>query len=157
MSDDSFMKSPECVGQAFSKFKVQRPDGSKFSNADFKNKVVFVTFWQEPSPTCMKQIQALNEMFEKLKDRSNFVFVLFCPDSDSTIRKVISTNDIRYNFLRMSGEECNRINHGFGFPSSFILNKKGKIVSYTSQASYASNTGSNEILNNFYSQLLELL
>lgn len=108
-NSDRISESPQCTGWPFLKFSVKKPDGTTFSNADLKNKIVFATFWKESSPTCVNEIPAFNEMYERLKDSSNFIFILFTPDDDSTIKKMMSSKNIRYNFFHMKYKQCNRI------------------------------------------------
>ena len=90
-----------CKGEKFSSFKTTRPDGSKFSNKDFKNKIVFVTFWQQSSPFCIGELEEFNEMFARLKDSKPFIFVAFTPDSDSTIKRISDKYNIGYNFIHL--------------------------------------------------------
>ena len=152
------LKSPECLGEKFSKFKIRRPDGTQFSNSNFKNKIVFVTFWQKSSPFCREELDAFNEMFEKLKDSSNFIFALFSPDSDSAINEIVATKKVKYNFLHMSADECFRISHGFGFPSSFIVDKRGKIVYYIpSRIITDKEISKTTVMDEYYPNIMKLL
>jgi peroxiredoxin len=150
-------EKPECLGQPFSKFVVRKSDGSKFSNHNFSNKIVFVTFWRESSPTCITELEEFNEMFAKFKDSSNFLFVSFSPDEDSTLVKLTSKYNIKYDFIHMDIKECQRLNHNFGFPSSFLLDKKGKIAFYIPQLVFDREVMKGEVFYVFNREILKLL
>jgi peroxiredoxin len=153
----SISLSPECIGQQFSKFKIKQANGSKFSNANLKNKIAFVTFWQMSSPNCVEQLDAFNEMYEKLKDSSNFIFVLLSPDSDSLISEIVAKKSIKYHFLHMDYNDCVRVNHGFGFPSSFVVNKNGKIGYYFPSRIITNKDAAKNVVSAEYNKILEFL
>ena len=153
------LNSPACIGQSFAKFNLQKTDGSRFSNADLKHKVVFATFWEAASPICMEELDAFNALFEKLKDSSRFIFVAFTPEEDSTITRLVAEHNIKYNFVHMTYKACIKANHGAGFPSSFFLDKQGIIAAYRPQfiTPAREQMSEVEIMRDFYPLILSML
>ena len=62
------------IGHPFQKFSFTE-NGKTFNNDSLKGKVVFINFWFEACHPCILEMDALNELFEKLKDNKDFMFV----------------------------------------------------------------------------------
>src|SRR6476620_5361249 len=99
--------SPTCLGWTFLHFKVRKADGSTVTNASISNKIAFITFWNNTSETCKKELPVFNEMYEKLKDSSRFVFIAFTTEPESDIQKILAANHIKYEMFHLSAKQCN--------------------------------------------------
>ena len=148
--------SPECIGQKFKKFKVISPDGTKLSSADLKHKVVFVCFWSVDSSRSVAEIPGFNEMYHKLRNNSDFLFVSITYDSDAKIQRAVAQNEIGYKVYHLNYNECVKLNLGHGFPSSFVLDKEGKIKNYYKGGMEDKNDSQKETLSIIYPEILSL-
>ena len=92
-------------------------------------KVVFINFWFEGCHPCMTEMDALNKLFQKLKDNKDFVFIAVTWDNNETIKRVTNKFSLTFDIFATSPAECQRLNFGCGYPTSIILDKKG-IVQY---------------------------
>jgi cytochrome oxidase Cu insertion factor (SCO1/SenC/PrrC family) len=156
---EAFLKSQskKYFGVQYPEFKVKTSDTSAFSNADLVDKIIFINFWFESCAPCIAEIDGLNEVFAKLKDNSNFLFVSFTFDADSTIRKLVAKYNIKYKVVRIDKPECYRLNFKNGFPSSFILDKKGIIRYFKAGGETDKIRATKEVLTQIYPQILALL
>jgi cytochrome c biogenesis protein CcmG, thiol:disulfide interchange protein DsbE len=114
------------IGQQFSAFKFES-FGKRISSADLKGKIVFINFWFEGCPPCRAEMEGFNKMYDKLKDNKDFIFLSISFDSESEITRFKYENKIEYNIFHIDRSECYRLNFNKGFPTSFILDKTGRI------------------------------
>ena len=156
---EDFLKSQrkKYFGVQYPEFKVSTSDTAVFSNANLTNKIIFINFWFESCAPCIAEIDGFNEMFAKLKDNSNFLFVSFTFDSDSTIRKLVAKYNIKYKVVHIDKPECYRLNFKNGFPSSFILDKNGIIRYFKAGGEIDKERASKAVLTEIYPQILALL
>lgn len=156
---EAFLKSQrkKYFGVQYPEFKVKTAESSVFSNADLVNKIIFINFWFESCAPCIAEIDGFNEMFAKLKGNSNFLFVSFTFDPDSTIRKLVTKYNIEYKVVHIDKTECYRLNFKNGFPSSFILDKKGIIRYFKTAGEIDKEKATKAVLTEIYPNILALL
>ncbi len=125
---DSFNKeeAKKVTGTPFPHF-IATDGETTVSNKSLQGKVVLINFWFEACKPCVAEFGALNELYEILKDRKEFVFISFTPDDAQTIKRVKENYQLPYRIFHVSQEECYRLNQGAGFPLSIILGKDGRI------------------------------
>src|SRR5688500_7772811 len=63
-------------------------DGKVFNNDLLKGKIVFINFWFEACAPCLAEFDVLNEIYQKLKDKNNFVFISFTFETPEKIIRV---------------------------------------------------------------------
>jgi thiol-disulfide isomerase/thioredoxin len=110
---------------------VNLPERFSFSNKNFDNKVVFINFWFSHCAPCIEEIEGLNEMFNSLKDRSDFLFVSFTFDSDDLIKTSVVKYNIQYKVIHLEKTEFSRLNFSNPNPTNIILDKNGIIRYFT--------------------------
>ncbi len=110
-------------------------NGSKKSLNDLKGKVVLLNFWATWCGPCKKEMPDLSKISEELKDK-NFQMIglnVFQQASAPKIEDFLKTNPVSYTtidgnedlvqaFAKASGNDMSAV------PTTFILNKEGKIV-----------------------------
>ncbi|HEV8284570.1 MAG TPA: TlpA disulfide reductase family protein [Chitinophagaceae bacterium] len=94
-------------------------------NQSLKGKVVFINFWFEGCHPCVAEMEALNELFNKLKDNKDFVFISLTRDNQETIKRVTEKYALDFEVFSTSNEECRRLLFNCGYPTSIILDKTG--------------------------------
>jgi thiol-disulfide isomerase/thioredoxin len=124
-------------------------EGKTSTTADLKGKVVFINFWASWCPPCRAEMPSLENLYQKLKDNSNFVFLFINEDDDrSKGLKYLEANDFTIPFYQASGNVPAEIFSG-SLPTTIVLNKKGKVVlKHSGMARYDT--------QDFMSQLKEL-
>jgi thiol-disulfide isomerase/thioredoxin len=110
-------------------------NGTKKSLNDFKGKVVLLNFWATWCGPCKKEMPDLSKISEELKDKDFKMIGLnvFQQPSAPKIEDFLKTNALSYitvdgndelvqAFAKASGNDMSAV------PTTFILNKDGKIV-----------------------------
>ncbi len=124
-------------------------NGKSATTADLKGKVVFINFWASWCPPCRAEMPSLENLYQKLKDNDNFVF-LFINEDDNRSKGInyLETNHFTVPFYQASEDVPVEIFSG-SLPTTVVLNKEGKVVlKHSGMAKY--NT------ENFIRQLEEL-
>lgn len=111
-----------------SSFSFTDSKGNVNNTSDFKGKVVFINFWASWCPPCRAEMPSLNELYNKLKNDTNFVF-LFINEDDDKARGVsyIENNHFSLPIFYTSGNVPEEIFKGT-LPTTIVINKEGKIV-----------------------------
>lgn len=111
-----------------SSFSFTDSKGNVNNTSDFKGKVVFINFWASWCPPCRAEMPSLNELYNKLKNDTNFVF-LFINEDDDKAKGVsyIENNHFSLPIFYTSGNVPEEIFKGT-LPTTIVINKEGKIV-----------------------------
>jgi thiol-disulfide isomerase/thioredoxin len=118
-------------------FSFINSNGKTATTADLRGKVVFINFWASWCPPCRAEMPSLENLYPKLNDNSNFVFLFINEDDDrSKGLKFLETNHFTIPFYQASGDVPAEIFSG-SLPTTIVLDKKGKVVlKHSGMASY---------------------
>jgi peroxiredoxin len=75
----------------------------------------------------MAEMEALNELQEKLKSNKDFMFISFTWDNKKAIQRVKEKYGLSFTVLSVSRDECDRLNFGGSYPTNIVLDKTGTI------------------------------
>ncbi len=114
-------------GKPFPPFTATDHD-SVITNKTWLGKTVYINFWFESCAPCIAEMEALDKLYEKLKDSSDIQFVSITFESPQHLEELKAKHLIKYTCLSLSHQECRRLNFGLGYPTHFILNSKGIIT-----------------------------
>jgi thiol-disulfide isomerase/thioredoxin len=118
------------IGKKFPAFKATALTGKEYSNADFDNKVVFITSWFTTCAPCIAEIPMFKELNEIYRDKG-FVFLSFTPNNAEQITKFIKERPIPYDVITdAEGLIQFEMQWNYGYPTNIIINKKGEIVEF---------------------------
>lgn len=120
------------VGEQFIDIEAKDLNGNTVSLSDFKGKVILLDFWAYWCHYCHEQNQ---EEFPKLKEKyknEGFVIVSYSVDVDFETWKKSSESD-RIDWINISNlrgiKDKVVTQYGVqGYPTSFIINKEGKLI-----------------------------
>jgi len=102
-------------------------NGKTSTTADLKGKVVFINFWASWCPPCRAEMPSLENLYQNLKDNSNFVFLFINEDDRSKGLKYLEANHFTMPFYQASGDVPAEIFSG-SLPTTIVLDKNGKVV-----------------------------
>lgn len=129
VNPDKFLDSLTAVeiGKEFPQFTAQGLNNLHISSSDLNGKVVFISFWFADCTPCIREIAGLNRLYDSVKSRSDVLFLSFTNDTREKSREAVKRFGIKFPVLNFSDEECYRLNFNSGFPTNFVLNRKGII------------------------------
>lgn len=114
------------IGKPFPSFTIKNR-GVLLSNTTLKGKVVFINFWFASCEPCVREFDALNKLYQHFKSINGFEFIAFTFEEEGKIKITKEKYRLQFPIVSISQSECHRLNHGLGFPTSFILKKDGTI------------------------------
>ncbi|HSV10587.1 MAG TPA: TlpA disulfide reductase family protein [Hanamia sp.] len=103
-------------------------NGKVATTAGLKSKVVFINFWASWCPPCRAEMPSIENLYQKLKDNSNFVFLFINEDGDRNKGvNYLQKNNFTIPFYQASTDVPPEIFNG-SLPTTVVLNKEGKVV-----------------------------
>lgn len=120
---------PECiVGSQLPEFKGETMDGKLINEENLKGKLSIINFWFITCPPCVAEIPGFNKIVESYgQEQINYIAI--GKDKRSDIEEFLE--DHPWHFEQMlNGDELIKSNFKFkwSFPTTFIVNKEGKII-----------------------------
>jgi thiol-disulfide isomerase/thioredoxin len=111
-----------------SSFSFIDSKGNTNNTSGFKGKVVFINFWASWCPPCRAEMPSINELYKKLQNDTNFVFLFINEDDDKTkANEYIEKNHFSFPIFYTSGIVPGEIFNGT-LPTTVVIDKEGKIV-----------------------------
>ncbi|GMT47373.1 MAG: thiol:disulfide interchange protein [bacterium] len=118
----------EMIGKEASAFSLKNLNGQEVNLMDFHGKVILLNFWATWCPPCIAEIPKLNDLRKRYAEK-NFVIVAVSTDrSLSTVKKFIRKHPVSFIVLHDSSIKVSRKYNVFSIPTTFLIDKKGKIV-----------------------------
>ena len=110
-------------------FTLSDSDGKKISLADFRGKVVLIEFFTTWCGPCQISAPQIQEVFEQYNNKG-FVALAISLDKGSgaggAVKSFIKEHGITYPVL-FDDDEVSRNYEVFSIPTSFVLDKEGRI------------------------------
>ncbi|MHB1687074.1 MAG: TlpA family protein disulfide reductase [Ignavibacteriaceae bacterium] len=95
---------------------------------EFKGKTIFLNFWASWCPPCRAEMPTIQNLYDKMKNKNNVVFVLVSVDNDiSKAKKFIKDEGFTFPVFYLNRDLPQIYNTGT-IPSTFIISKEGKIA-----------------------------
>lgn len=104
--------------------------GNKISTQDLRGKVVMVNFWATSCTTCIKEMPAMVETYNKYKDRGlDFVAVAMSYDPPNYVLNYAQTRQLPFTVaLDSQGEVAKSFGDVQLTPTTFVIDKEGRII-----------------------------
>jgi peroxiredoxin len=120
-------------------FSLERMNGETFTLSEQKGKVVVLNIWATWCPPCRKEIPDFIEVQEEMREE-NVLFVGVSVDKEGweVVRPFALEYGINYPLVLDDGTIRNKYGPLRGVPTTFIINKKGKIEYVTEGLMYKS-------------------
>jgi len=128
-------KRPKPLAENFTATSL---DGKTFDLADFRGKVVVLTFWSTKCSICHNEIPKLNRLVQSYKDK-DVVFLGLTMENSNKIEPYLRKTTFNFNILPNSfgvvlkyADKSGDGRIAMGFPAHFLINQKGEIELKTS-------------------------
>jgi thiol-disulfide isomerase/thioredoxin len=106
---------------------LQDLEGRNVSLQDLRGKPVVLDFWATWCTPCEFQIPILNEVYERYRDRVEFVGVAVDVDGREVVAPFAKERAIAYRVL-LGDEDLAQKYGARGFPSLYVIGKDGNIT-----------------------------
>jgi peroxiredoxin len=109
-------------------FELAKLDGQKVSSKDLKGTVYILDFWATWCGPCVASMPALNETFEKYKDKGVKVFACDQQEDKETVSKFAKSNNLTLTVLLDTDASVGSHYGVTGIPQTVVVGKDGKVV-----------------------------
>ena len=119
------------IGKPAPLFALKNTEGKKYTNEDFKGKVIYLDFWASWCLPCRKQTPHLQKLYDKyLGDNRIIIVSIAVHDREKDWRKAIEQDKPSWLQLFDEKDEAQKQYAAYEIPKFVLINKKGKIVSF---------------------------
>ena len=123
---------------------LQDLDSRTVNLSDFKGNIVFLNFWASWCQSCRDEMPLMQKLYNRFKTSDFAVLAVSLQEPASAVRDFFAQQKLAFTALLDSDGKA-RSSFGVGtIPTTFILDKKGRIISravgpreWDSEASYA--------------------
>lgn len=106
----------------------QNTKGQMLNLSDQKGKVIFMNLWATWCPPCIAEMPSVNELYEKLKNNKNIVFIMVDVDHDFS-KSLPFMNKHQFSLpLYEANSEMPQNLFGGSIPTTIIFDKNGQLV-----------------------------
>ena len=110
-------------------FNILQDDGfSAFSTEDLQGKTVIVNLWATWCPPCRAELPSMNRVWKKLKDKDVYMVAISVSESADVVDDFRKTHPIDFKLALDISGDMSRSWGMKGLPTTYIINKQGKIV-----------------------------
>ena len=105
-------------------------DGEKISTASLRGKVVMVNFWATSCVTCVKEMPAMVETYNKFKGQGlEFVAVAMQYDPPNYVLNFTETRKLPFKVaIDSAGDIARQFGDVSLTPTTFVIDKQGRII-----------------------------
>ena len=121
-------KKPErAVGDVLGDFSVETLDGEQLQLEELIGKIVVINVWFTTCPPCIEEIPQLNQLVEKYRHDSSFVFLAVAKNSKEELATFLKNRSFNY-IQALSNSDFDTLLGG-SYPRNIIVDKGG-VVAY---------------------------
>lgn len=117
-------------GNAAPDFSFKDLEGRQWRLSDFRGKVVLLDFWGTWCAPCVAEAPKLAAAYQRLKEKGFEIISVDKGDTTENLRKFISDKQMNWTHTQID-DALSQLFRIDGYPTYFLLDKEGKIVSNT--------------------------
>jgi cytochrome c biogenesis protein CcmG, thiol:disulfide interchange protein DsbE len=117
---------PARIGSNAPDFTVQDSDHTVALN-QFRGQVVVLNFWATWCPPCIEETPSMVRMQARLKDKGVVVLAVSIDADDDAYHKFLKDYSVNMVTVRDESKKASSLYGTFGWPETFIIDRKGVI------------------------------
>lgn len=114
------------VEQTLPDFAFRTLDGRELKLSQLRGKVVLVNFWATWCPPCKEEMPIFEREYRRCKDKGFEVLAVNMDSSEGALERFLKENNFSFRVVRTS-EEVERELKLMGFPTSYLLDREGRV------------------------------
>lgn len=114
------------VEQSLPNFTFKTLDGKEISLNDFRGKVLLVNFWATWCPPCREEMPIFEKEYKRCKDKGFEILAVNMDSSEGSVEKFLRENPVSFLIVKPT-DNLEKELKLMGFPTSYLLDKEGKI------------------------------
>lgn len=119
--------APTNRGETFPNFILYDINAKVIRSSDLKGKILVFNFWFSTCRPCLNEMQGLNTLAEKYKDRKDVVFLAAGWEKKTVITQFLQAKKIKYTVCPESIGLINMLKIK-SYPTNIVVGKDGKII-----------------------------
>lgn len=109
-------------------------NGEPVDMESYRGKVIFLNFWATWCMPCVAELPSINKLYNEFKEE-NIVFLLISNEKPEKVQRYKTKKKYEVPFMIQDRtSHIPRMYHSPGIPTTFIINKEGKVVKASSGA-----------------------
>ena len=112
---------------SFLEFSLKDLNGRQHALTDYKGKVVLLNFWASWCPPCVHELPSMNKLKFSMRDRPFAVIGINMAEKQAVIEDFLKKAKIDFIILKDENGVVLKQWNVYAFPTSFVLDKNGKI------------------------------
>ena len=121
-------------GTPFPPFQFTDLNGTTYTNANTKGKIVVVKCWFIQCRSCVAEFPELNELVESYRNREDMLFISLATDPKDQLAKFLTEKKFDYQTVPEQGDFMDITLGLTMYPTHFIVDKNGIIQKVTNSA-----------------------
>lgn len=109
-------------------FTLKDLDGKEVSLKDLKGKKVFLNFWATWCPPCRGEMPEIEKIYEESKNSDLVIIAVNIGEDRDTVKAFMDKNNYKFKVLLDSNNDIATNYQISAIPTSFFIDKDGKIV-----------------------------
>ncbi|MFN3598259.1 MAG: TlpA family protein disulfide reductase [Aquificaceae bacterium] len=123
--EDSLSYQPQTV-QPLPNFTFKTLDGRDMKLSSLKGRVVLLNFWATWCPPCREEMPIFEREYKRCKDKGFEVLAVNMDSSQGALEKFLQNNPYSFTIVKPT-EHVEKELKLMGFPTSYLLDKEGRI------------------------------
>jgi peroxiredoxin len=102
--------------------------GNTVSLSDFRGKIVFLNFWATWCPPCVIEMPSMQKLHRRFKDKNFVMVAINSQETEAQVKSFFNKYKLSFTALLDSSAEVGAWFDVNAFPTTFVLDKKGRII-----------------------------
>ncbi len=119
------------IGQQAPDFSIKDQSGRVVKLSDYRGKLVFLNFWGTWCQPCVKEMPAMEKMYQTFKDRKFQMLAISIDNDWKEVNEFYKEHNLTLPDFLDPGHQIARLYKVEKFPETFLIDGNGHVVKHT--------------------------